>query len=796
MVIGIVRRAREKPALKLQDGPILALKEKLISVPRRILLLIAPLAALTPFSPQSEFVAQLQTEPFEKLEAPTLTATSTGSTTVEISWTEVDGADHYDLRVWRNSDTGWERIEKDDYSGRTYIDYGLAAGKPDYYYIVAAVDAHGAIGMWSNQVRITAPGKLPAPKLTAKATISATIELTWTEVAGADRYELHTWWANDPGWQPIDDGLKGASYVHRGLTAGRTYYYAIRAIQVNGLEGEWSEFPYATVPETPMSTPTPTPTPTPTTTVAGRLRAPVLSGAYTEATRVELSWTEVSGADHYDLRVWKNSNTGWESIDEDSYAGRTYVDDVSAARSDYAYIVAAVDVNGVIGEWSEQVRISPPGKLPAPSLTAREMLTTTIELEWTEDSRADRYELLTWWAHDPGWQPVNDRLSGTSFEHRGLTPNRTYYYAIRAITANGVEGEWSKFASATVPANAQIPDATQRAALVALYDATDGANWAHSNNWLTNEPISTWYGVTLDSNGRVTELLLTGNRLRGSIPDLSALESLTILSLGSNLLSGSIPDFSALTALRILDLSFNQLTGLLPQLDALTNLEGLFLNNNRITGPLPDLSALTRLTSLSLGSNQFSGTIPDLSMLTDLKELYLTDSDLSGSIPDLSALTKLTALYLGNNRLTGSIPDITGLTNLTWLDLSHNFLEGPIPDLSALSGLTWLSVSRNQLTGQAPDLSALTKLAVLQLGHNRLTGPIPDLRALTNLTILDLAGNELCLPAGSSQADSNAAVAAHLSELNLPACPNALNLPAIAARAPLAAPVEAIPVVH
>lgn len=688
----------------------MASREKLVTLLRRILLLIAPLAALTPLSTQTELIAHLQAEPLETLEAPTLTSETIGSETVVISWTEVTGADHYVLLVWSRSVTDWEPIERGSYSGRSYTGHVMAAGKPDHYYTVAAVDSAGVFGEWSNQVRITAPDKLPAPLLVATATSATTIELSWTEMTGAARFELFTWWASDPGWQLIDDSLDRASYRHGGLTPGWTYYYAIRAIGSNGLEGEWSNTPHATVPYVQAPTASPTASPTPTTTPT-----PALSLAPTSTPTATPTVTS---------------------------------------------------------------------RLPAPTLTITETLTTSFELSWTHDARADRYELLTWWAPLPAWQTVESNLKETSYVHLGLVPGRTYHYAIRAVDSQGVGGEWSAFPSATVPTATQMTEAVQREALVALYHATGGANWTQSNNWLTSEPISTWYGVTVDPNGRVTELLLTGNNLRGSLPNLDALDGLTILSLGSNFLSGSIPELSALAGLSFLDLSFNQFTGSIPQLNALTGLEWLSINNNQVTGTLPDLSALTRLTSLSLGSNDFSGSIPDLSSLTNLRELYLTDSNLSGSIPDFKTLTELTHLYLGDNRLSGSFPDIVSLNHLTWVDLSQNLLEGQLPDLGALANLTWLSLSRNQFSGQIPDLTALTQLNVLQLGHNRLTGPVPNLGPLESLIVLDLAGNELCLTEGSVQSGTSTAVANHLADLNLPDCSNAF-IPSEIAGSPL-----------
>ena len=44
---------------------------------------------------------------------------------------------------------------------------------------------------------------------------------------------------------------------------------------------------------------------------------------------------------------------------------------------------------------------------------------------------------------------------------------------------------------------------TDRAALMALYNSTDGANWTNNTNWGTDEPLSTWFGVYTNSDGRV-----------------------------------------------------------------------------------------------------------------------------------------------------------------------------------------------------------------------------------------------------------------------------------------------------
>ena len=56
-----------------------------------------------------------------------------------------------------------------------------------------------------------------------------------------------------------------------------------------------------------------------------------------------------------------------------------------------------------------------------------------------------------------------------------------------------------------------------REALTALYNATNGDNWTNSDVWLTDTPIETWRGVSVDDYGYIT-LFLSDNNLSGEIP--------------------------------------------------------------------------------------------------------------------------------------------------------------------------------------------------------------------------------------------------------------------------------------
>jgi len=57
-----------------------------------------------------------------------------------------------------------------------------------------------------------------------------------------------------------------------------------------------------------------------------------------------------------------------------------------------------------------------------------------------------------------------------------------------------------------------------RNALVALYHSTGGADcWRNSENWDSEDDVSTWYGVKVDDEGRVVALHLGHNNLAGKI---------------------------------------------------------------------------------------------------------------------------------------------------------------------------------------------------------------------------------------------------------------------------------------
>ena len=180
----------------------------------------------------------------------------------------------------------------------------------------------------------------------------------------------------------------------------------------------------------------------------------------------------------------------------------------------------------------------------------------------------------------------------------GLTSSDAGYNARMDMDSNGIINiaDFLAFVEVFGTTYSLSPHATDRDVLVALYYATNGANWRNKTNWLTDNDLSTWYGVRT-SNNKVTSLNLEQNNLTGIIPAaLGGLSDINTLMLAWNQLSGSIPsELGNLSILRKLWIGTNKLSGAIPsELGNLVNLTHLNLDKNQLSGRVP--SELDNLT--------------------------------------------------------------------------------------------------------------------------------------------------------------------------------------------------------
>ena len=317
---------------------------------------------------------------------------------------------------------------------------------------------------------------------------------------------------------------------------------------------------------------------------------------------------------------------------------------------------------------------------------------------------------------------------------------------------------------------------TDRDALVAFYEATDGPNWTNNTNWLSNEPLDQWFGIVTNSAGNVEQLNLENNNLAGRIPsETGHLTNLRKLDISDNTsLTDRLPDRLIGLPLEILLLNGTQLCAPedaefqswlldISEKDGVLNCQYTVEtdrdvliefyhatdgpnwkdNTNWLSdAPLGDWYGVTahnsygrpsrqeRVTGLELSRNNISGSLlPAVGSLSKLKRLNLGNNNLTGNLPlELGQLVDLNSLNLTGSNLIGSIPKELGrLTSLETLLLGGNQLSGKIPvELGNLVNLLYLHLYRNQLSGSIPpEIGKLVKVRDVLLFDNLLTGSIP-----------------------------------------------------------------------
>ena len=301
---------------------------------------------------------------------------------------------------------------------------------------------------------------------------------------------------------------------------------------------------------------------------------------------------------------------------------------------------------------------------------------------------------------------------------------------------------------------------SDREILITLYQATDGANWLNSGNWLTDAQLGEWYGVDTDASGRVARIDLDDNELTGTIPvELGGLSNLGTLTLWSNELTGSIPvELGGLPNLETLWLSGNELSGPVPpELGDLANLGQLGLANNALSGSIPvELGGLSRLWNLHLHGNQLTGTVPLSFVELSRLEEFLFDANGGLCLPP-----GLVVWYQAIERREGSeCPDLEVLRALYeaadgggWTNAEGWLGDGPVGewygvDLDASGLVSAVDLEGNRLSGSLTRrVGELAGLTTLRIGDNALSGRLPSSLSRTPLQELRYADTELCVPA-------------------------------------------------
>nr|XP_009795425.1 PREDICTED: LRR receptor-like serine/threonine-protein kinase RPK2 isoform X2 [Nicotiana sylvestris] len=255
-----------------------------------------------------------------------------------------------------------------------------------------------------------------------------------------------------------------------------------------------------------------------------------------------------------------------------------------------------------------------------------------------------------------------------------------------------------------------------------------------SSSWKAEKSsYCSWYGVSCNSNSRVSEL-----RIRGR------LQRLEVLDVSRNSLYGPIP----------------------PQLGNCLNLSILVLSNLfNLHRELPFDDALGEL-------NFFEGSIPSvITMLPKLEVLWAPGANLRGHFPNewghcdsLKVVNlaqnffvgKISGLFvrchglfflnISSNRLSGNLDKKLPVPCMTLFDISKNLMSGPIPQYNTSVCPRDPSSDKNLINTFNPTFSYLSFLTYKTFSESRLPFPTTGLPVIHNFGGNSFTGGIPLLP--------------------------------------------------
>ena len=154
---------------------------------------------------------------------------------IKLTWDEIYGAKKYEIYRATSKDGEFKHLKT---TTSTSYTTGGTVGKT-YYYKVRSVSNTGDKSVFSTVVSRAID--LPRPEVTAKnVSSSGKIKLSWKEIEGAKNYEVYRSSSKDGKFELIKT-TTSTSYTTGG-TAGKTYYYKVKAIhEKSGSNSAYSE---------------------------------------------------------------------------------------------------------------------------------------------------------------------------------------------------------------------------------------------------------------------------------------------------------------------------------------------------------------------------------------------------------------------------------------------------------------------------------------------------------------------------------------------------------------------------
>lgn len=276
-----------------------------------------------------------------ELVAPTnLASPSQTSSTVELTWDAVTGAEQYVIRWKASADTEW--TERPPVNGTTDTVSGLTP-ETSYDFQVKATAEGSTDSPWAPDPEFsvsTAPmQQMDTPTgLAVGTTTTDSVPLTWDAVttpAPADNYTVR-WRLPGDSWNEIP-GIVDTNHTVTGLDPDTAYEFSVRAVADGFTESDWFTPPVEA-----------------STQPLGEMDVPTgLTSSNVQATSLDLDWDDVTtpvAAEAYGVEQSDDGGTTWDEIQIVPVSNTTVTGLTSATP--YQFRVAARATGYTDSDWS------------------------------------------------------------------------------------------------------------------------------------------------------------------------------------------------------------------------------------------------------------------------------------------------------------------------------------------------------------------------------------------------------------------------------------------------------------